>query len=1429
MFVKSLFIYLLLLAHCAYSLSTYATELNNKYNAANNLRYKTADTNYFTYSQINALNAKENQLEKLKVIVEFSSSPIVKSRLNFASKKNNKASYSKELQSQLNLIDNEQNSVLRSVKLKGIAQSYDRKFNYLYNGASLSIDRSKLSELKRIAGIKKVHIVRDKAIQLHDSISLIKADQVWNLKDNQGASLTGKGVKVAILDTGIDYTRAELGGCFGADCRVVDGYDFMNDDNDPMDDQGHGTHVAGIVAANGEIKGVAPEATLYAYKICDYSCPTDGTIAALEKAIDPDGDPSTDDGVDIINMSIGGPGGFDDPLTVAVNNLADENILVVISAGNEGDGAMTVTSPGNAARALTVASTDKNDNIASYSSRGPILSETFQKPEISAPGSDITSLAIGSGNVSMSGTSMAAPHVAGAAALVKQQYPELTGQEIKTLLISNTDSIDYPFATAGSGRLNVLKAIGASVLTNKSYLLFERLDRSVNEITVEGSIELTNISNEEQSITLDFANETVGITYSILEEEEITLAANQTQTITVSLLIDTETLAYTESLLHRANLNIKNDTFTSSVPILVFDAIKLDWVIDQYSDSVWIHNKDTGKSRTINYGESGSEFLLPGSYFFSSFVNYGDSYAVVVKELSDVSQDTEVSVTQSEATHKIQISEFADHLGNTKSIDDLYGGGTYVEVAYPKNLERQFHFWAWQDSGYFSRYPVYVSDLPEGLEFNFSFLAGDKTTVSADYHAYVYTESLSNIGEDISFEINGLSEKKVKFDVVVPDYYQESMSWRLFNILEIDPYNWPQGWTRYAYWLEGPSAQMNSDQVNENEGAFKLTLHGNEFSNERFGFYALDIGSWPENQYESSRIKFEEEGNYSLYNYQYTPAKLIKNAEEDYRIAGEGTFPETSLSWNDNYISIGNRLLGHNNLSMGRNQFESALFICDRFVVKQVNDGFYYDDSPDNWPCNEKRIDYQFYNYLYGKKQLSKYTSDGESYTEIRHMELLSDVSSDSPDVIDDFVEITLMINYSSSLDNSFTAWGNTSGAWDKLETVLVDSQKETWPYTANYRILLPQLEIASLISLNLEFDDGSDNLSLVQPNAYLIGGTKEGLISLDNDGDGINDLDDYDRDNDGIPDDIEILNGLNHLDASDASGDVDGDGVSNIDEYQAGRFISYLEDDRDEDGVADHLDAFPDDSSEAYDTDGDGIGNNADTDDDNDGVEDELDAFPLDPDETIDTDGDGIGNNADVDDDGDGVHDESDAFPFDPYETEDTDNDGIGNNADTDDDNDGVEDDQDAFSLDPNESVDTDNDGIGNNADTDDDNDGVEDSLDTFPLDPNESVDTDNDGIGNNTDTDDDNDGVEDSLDAFPLDPNESIDTDGDGVGNNNDGDDDGDGVPDSSDTYPLDSTRSSQPVINNATDSSGDSSGGTFGYLLLLLILNIYRKLSK
>lgn len=180
---------------------------------------------------------------------------------------------------------------------------------------------------------------------------------------------------------------------------------------------------------------------------------------------------------------------------------------------------------------------------------------------------------------------------------------------------------------------------------------------------------------------------------------------------------------------------------------------------------------------------------------------------------------------------------------------------------------------------------------------------------------------------------------------------------------------------------------------------------------------------------------------------------------------------------------------------------------------------------------------------------------------------------------------------------------------------------------------------------------------------------------------------------------------------------------------------------DDDGDGVPNGEDAFPNDPKETKDTDGDGIGDNADEDVDGDGVDNEEDAFPLNKNETTDTDGDGIGDNVDPDKDGDGHNNTDDAFPGDPKEWKDSDNDTIGDNGDDDRDGDGVDNDDDAFPDDPDKQEPEPHKNLTKKG-ADRDGDGVPDSLDVFPDNPDEWQDTDGDGMGDNND-------------AYPRNPN--------------------------------------------------------------------------
>ncbi|NQE55111.1 Subtilisin-like serine protease [ANME-1 cluster archaeon GoMg3.2] len=205
------------------------------------------------------------------------------------------------------------------------------------------------SAVKRIFPDEKVYALLD------TSVPLINATAVWLLQDANGNPVTGKGVVVAILDTGVDYTHPALGGCKGFGCKVIDGYDIVNDDWDPMDNDGHGTMVAGIIAANGALKGVAPDAELRVYKVLEpseygpASGDTSDVIAGIDEAIK--------DEADIICMSLGGELGVTDTaLAFAVSRAVDAGVIVVAAAGNDGPWIGTIYSPASYEDVIAVGS-----------------------------------------------------------------------------------------------------------------------------------------------------------------------------------------------------------------------------------------------------------------------------------------------------------------------------------------------------------------------------------------------------------------------------------------------------------------------------------------------------------------------------------------------------------------------------------------------------------------------------------------------------------------------------------------------------------------------------------------------------------------------------------------------------------------------------------------------------------------------------------------------------------------------------------------------------------------------------------------------------------------------------------------------------------------------------------------------------------------
>ncbi len=221
----------------------------------------------------------------------------------------------------------------------------DRLHNVM-NGAVINIAADQIERLKQEDTVSNVYTEKFLKANLEKSLKLIGADSISSYRDPSGRELTGEGIKVAVVDTGIDYTHKDLFG-FGEDGKVVYGYDFLERDNEPMDTDGHGTLVAGIIAADGKLKGVAPKAELVAYRIASEGSyvSTNDMIRALDRAVD--------DGIDVVNISLG-LDYVSEEIDKAVENLVKKGVVVIAAAGNNGQTSKTIGSPASAPSAISV-------------------------------------------------------------------------------------------------------------------------------------------------------------------------------------------------------------------------------------------------------------------------------------------------------------------------------------------------------------------------------------------------------------------------------------------------------------------------------------------------------------------------------------------------------------------------------------------------------------------------------------------------------------------------------------------------------------------------------------------------------------------------------------------------------------------------------------------------------------------------------------------------------------------------------------------------------------------------------------------------------------------------------------------------------------------------------------------------------------------
>ncbi|MEU9303286.1 S8 family serine peptidase [Streptomyces sp. NPDC048269] len=355
------------------------------------------------------------------------------------------------------------------------------------------------------AGVAKLWLDGRVKASLKESVPLIGATEAW------AAGYTGKGVKVAVLDTGIDVNHPDFAG-------LIDGTTSFVPGETVTDVNGHGTHVAGTIAGSGaasggDNKGVAPGADLFVGKVlggAEGYGQDSWVMAGMQWA--------AESGADVVNMSLGDsyPTDGSDPMSQTVDALsAQYGTLFVIAAGNAGP--ESISAPGAAASALTVAATDKQDRLASFSSTGPLAYSGGMKPDIAAPGVDITAARSqemtdgGQGLYrTISGTSMATPHVVGAAAILAQQHPDWTGAQLKEHLMSTAKGLDggYSPYEVGAGRLDVAAAVRTTVRGTGSLFFGDYTwPHEPSDVAVTKDLTFTNSGSTDITLKLALTND----------------------------------------------------------------------------------------------------------------------------------------------------------------------------------------------------------------------------------------------------------------------------------------------------------------------------------------------------------------------------------------------------------------------------------------------------------------------------------------------------------------------------------------------------------------------------------------------------------------------------------------------------------------------------------------------------------------------------------------------------------------------------------------------------------------------------------------------------------------------------------------------------------------------------------------------------------
>ncbi len=660
---------------------------------------------------------------------------------------------------------------------KATGISAKQHFMQVYNGVAMSVPRWMVRQIQALDYVKRVvedgEMFASKLSPVAD-FSLREAAR----STNAGATLggTGEGIRIAIIDTGIDYTHPALGGGFGDAFKVKQGYDFVNDDEDPLDDNGHGTHVAGIAGGAGiDWEGVAPGAELYAYKVLDQDGAGRDTwvLAAIERALDPDQNPDTDDAVDIINLSLGGSAGGDsqNPVTLAVENAIKAGVVCVVAAGNAGyKGKATIAAPGNALSAITVGAITDEGLIAPFSAQGPTgsvkstsLPRFGMKPDVFAPGVAINSTWLDGTFKEMDGTSMATPHMAGMAARILQSNEDWSPAQVKAALVQLADEEGKMPWLQENGRVNVLPAKELSVLVTPSRFDFGLIDVGQDVWSHSDTLTLHNFDDEPQSYDLTSYGDYPGSINLAFSSPSVTVQPGESESVSFTITGPFASLpkkAFPDAYVGTIQANTQGNSF--SIPFSFFNPGQARLSLKESADVLFLLGEEEDHEFSF-FDTAGEVYLFLPSDRYDAIAQFGGGSHIVVKEDIFGEGALETSIAKSDAVHAVALNPLDV---SEKPLTHVSGMHAITHKASGFSIVRQGGFLSMA-----ATLPAvqYFSDLSDGYKIELKITGFSEV---GDYYELPFSVD-EGITQDVHL-INAPEEMvQVNYHYSVPDAYEK--------------------------------------------------------------------------------------------------------------------------------------------------------------------------------------------------------------------------------------------------------------------------------------------------------------------------------------------------------------------------------------------------------------------------------------------------------------------------------------------------------------------------------------------------------------------------------------------------------------------------------------------------------------------------------